>query len=106
MCTGLAGGTFMKLCLAVAGLLACSALVLVTPAGAAPAPTCTPATMTPRAATIPANLPAFAYTALSATSKDVRLVATDSAADLPLTVGPVSDGLLKVAPTNPLIAGK
>lgn len=96
----------MKLRLLVAGLSVCSALVVATSADAAPAPACTVATMTPRAASIPANLPGFAYTALDATTKDVHLFAVDSSAELPLTVGPVTEGLLKVVPTSPLVAGK
>jgi MYXO-CTERM domain-containing protein len=96
----------MKLRLLLAGLSACSALVVATSAHAAPAPACTPATMSPRAATIPVNLPGFAYTALSATANDVHLFDAASSSQLPVVVGPVVDGLMKVVPSNPLIAGK
>ena len=60
--------------------------------------------MTPKAAVIPANVPGFGYTALLAKSTDVHLFDL-AAGELPLTAGPVADGLLKVAPVTPLKPG-
>lgn len=92
----------------VAAVLA-AALALGTArrAGAAPAPSCSAATMAPVASVIPANLPAFAYSATNATAADVHLysVQNGTKTELPLTVGPVVDARLKVAPTNPLVPG-
>lgn len=96
----------MKLRFLLAGLSAGSLLVVATAAQAAPAPVCVPATITPHGSAIPASFPGFAYTALSATAKDVHLFASDTSVELPLIVGPVADGLLKVAPSSPLVAGK
>lgn len=96
----------MKRRLLTAALLAGSALLVVTSVEAAPAPACTPATMTPRAASIPVNLPGFAYTALGAKTTDVHLFEGISTSELPLTVGPVAEGLMKIVPTSPLVAGK
>lgn len=92
---------------AAAGLALCSGLAVATSAEAAPAPTCVSATMTPAAAAFPANLPAFGYTATTATAKDVHLYAVGpTRTELPLTVGPeVVDGYVKVAPAAPLVAG-
>jgi hypothetical protein len=60
---------------------------------------CAPATVTPAVASVPANLPAFGYTALKATTSDVHLHALDAAkTEIPLTLGPVVDGYLKVVP--------
>src|SRR4051812_19587451 len=107
--TGVARREVMKLRLLVLGVTACSGLALThAPAAhAAPAPACTPATVTPQAATVPANLPAFGYTATNATTSDVRLFSvTGPRTELPLTVGPaVEDGYLKVAPAAALVAG-
>ena len=79
---------------AAAGLALCSGLAVATSAEAAPAPTCVSATMTPAAAAFPANLPAFGYTATTATAKDVHSTPSDpTQTELPLTVGPeVVDG--------------
>ncbi len=74
-----------------------SLLTLVSVAKAAPAPSCNPASMTPSAASIPANFPGFAYTAQAATANDVHLF-TLAKVEVPLTLGPVVGGLLKVKP--------
>ena len=97
----------MKLRLALIGLSTLAIVVRAASAGAAPAPgpVCTPATMSPRAASIPANLPGFAYTALAATTSDVQLYQGTSSTDLQVAVGPVVDGLLKVLPKTPLVVG-
>ena len=94
----------MKLRLLLAGLSGLLAVSAASSAEAAPVPVCTPATMSPHAAIIPANLPGFAYTALAATSNDVHLFAGVSQTELPLTVGP-ADGLIKVTPQGPLVVG-
>jgi hypothetical protein len=97
----------MKLRLVLAGLTACSGLALATTAAAAPATPCAPATMTPQAPSFPANLPAFGFTATTATASDVHLFSVSGArTELALTVGPtVENGYLKVAPAVPLVAG-
>jgi uncharacterized protein (TIGR03382 family) len=97
----------MKLRLVVAGLTACSGLAISTIAAAAPIAPCAPATMTPQAASIPANLPAFGFTATTATASDVHLFSVGAArTELALTAGPtVENGYLKVVPTAPLVAG-
>lgn len=98
----------MKLRPLFAGLATCSGLAVASTASAAPAMPCAPATMTPIATSVPANLPAFAYSATNATAGDVHLTAlsaTAPAGDVPLTIGPVAEGHLKVAPTKPLVAG-
>jgi hypothetical protein len=75
-------------------------------AAAAAQPPCTPALMTPRATSIPANLPAFAYAAESATPDDVHLYTGSPQTEIPLTVGATpEDGYLAVKPTTPLVAG-
>jgi hypothetical protein len=72
---------------------------------AAQAP-CAAATIEPAASTIPANFPGFGYTATKATTADIHLKAVASSADVPLTLGPVADGFIKVAPTSPLTVGQ
>ena len=68
---------------------------------------CTPATMTPLAPSVPANLPGFGYDALKATAGDVHLYNTNggSKTEVAVAVGPIVDKLNKVAPTSPLVAG-
>jgi hypothetical protein len=67
---------------------------------AAPAPQCTPATMQPRATTIPVNLPGFGYDAQRATAMNVRLTTTSGTTQsVPVTIGSVVDGLLQVTAT-------
>ena len=95
----------MNLRLTIAGLSACGAFGVSPAALAAIQAPCVPAAMTPRAAAIPVNLPGFGYTALKATATDVHLLAGPSRAEVPVTVGPVVDGLLKVVPTSPLTVG-
>ncbi len=95
----------MKLRHVLPGLSTLAVLAAASAAGAAPVPVCTPATMSPHAAVIPANLPGFAYTALAATASDVQLYRGTSTTDLQVTVGPAVDGLLKVVPKTPLIVG-
>ncbi len=95
----------MKLRLLLSGLPALATLAFAARAGAAPLPACTPATMSPHAAVIPANLPGFAYTALAATASDVQLYQGTSGTALAVTVGPAVDGLLKVLPQAPLVVG-
>lgn len=72
-------------------------------------PPCLPAKIVPSSATsLPANFPGFGYTALKGKATDLTLTATsgpNAGQPLPLTVGPVSDGLLKVVPTSPLTEG-
>lgn len=70
----------------------------------APPPTPS-ATIRPTASLIPANLPGFGYTALEAKESDVQLTTGGGAVDVPLTVGPVVDGLLKITPSEPLEPG-
>ena len=96
----------MKLRLLLAGLSACSTLLVSTTVWAVAQPPCVPATMTPKAAAIPANIPAFGYNALTATTSDVHLLAGVAKTELPLTVGPAQGGLLKVAPTAALTPGQ
>ena len=90
-------------------LLAAFPLLLLSPSAlAAPATPCVPASMQPFGSSFPANLPGFGYEALNATTADVQLYSVTGAGSLtpvPLTIGPVVDGLLKVAPTTPLVAG-
>ena len=95
----------MKLRLLLSGPPALAIFAVAATAGAAPAPVCTPATMSPHAAVIPANLPGFAYTALAATANDVQLYQGSSSTPLGVTVGPVVDGLMKVLPQAPLVVG-
>ena len=95
----------MKLRHLLSGLSTVATLAVAATAGAAPAPVCTPATMSPHAAVIPANLPGFAYTALAATASDVQLYQGTSSTPLPVTVGPAVDGLMKVLPQAPLVVG-
>lgn len=89
------------------GLLAC-ALVWLVPrsASAAAQPRCVPAQILPSASVVPVNLPGFGYTALKGTVSDVHLWATTggSRTEIPLTLEHV-DGLLKLSPTTPLVAG-
>ena len=90
-------------------LTALAGLALFTTGGArsawaAIAAPCAPATMAPAAPTLPANLPGFGYTALKATSAQVHLY-TAAKTEVPLTVGPVEGGYLKVVPTSPLTVG-
>ena len=67
---------------------------------------CVAATVVPRAATIPASLPAFAYTATMATNDDIHLTDnTATGAAQTLTLGPVQDGLLKAVPAPGLVEG-
>jgi len=63
--------------------------------------------MAPNAPVIPANLPGFAYSATNATTNDVHLYAVQNGnkTEVPLSLGPVADRMLKVAPTNPLTPG-
>lgn len=95
----------MKLHIVLACLFACASSASF--ASAAPAPSCKPATMTPRGERIPANLPAFAYAAPSATSNDVHLSDTTGTTKkaVPLSVSAPSNGVVKVAPASPLVAG-
>jgi hypothetical protein len=97
----------MKRSLVVA-LTACSGLLVSTSAWAAPAMPCAPATVTPQSHSIPANLPAFGYTAVNATANDIHLVRTlagGATADVPLTLGRTVDGYLEVKPSAPLLPG-
>lgn len=91
----------------VAALTACSGLVVSTSALAAPAMPCAPATVTPQAHSIPANLPAFGYTAVNATSNDIHLRSTSGTApgEVALTLGRTVDGYLEVKPSMPLVPG-
>lgn len=68
-------------------------------------PPCVAARVLPRAESIPANLPGFGYTALAAQASDIHLYAGPTKTEVPLTVGPVVDGLLKVVPQTPLVPG-
>lgn len=88
--------------------LASATLAVSTPseALAAPAPACTPATMTPRVSSVPANLPGFGYTALKATTNDVHLTSVSGTrTELPITLGPVAEGYIAVKPVSPLVPG-
>jgi hypothetical protein len=92
----------------VAALTACSGLLVTTSVWAAPQMPCAPATVTPQAHSIPANLPAFGYTAVNATANDIHLVRTlagGTTADVPLTLGRTIDGYLEVKPTAVLVPG-
>jgi hypothetical protein len=95
----------MKRRLLPAGLLGFAALAAHSIASAAVAAPCVPAQMTPRAASVPQNLPGFGYSALKATAADVHLYAMPAHTELPLAVGPVEAGYLKVAPASPLTVG-
>src|SRR4051794_9785857 len=105
--TEIAGSPRMKLRLLLAGLSSCAALVVAAPVahGMAAPPSCIPAALVPRPTqAVPANLPAFGYTALAATLQDVHLYegagGPNKGQELPLTLGPAADGLLKVAPAT------
>ncbi len=89
----------------VAALVAGSGLLLSTAVRAAPAMPCAPATVTPQSASIPANLPAFGYTALNATTNDIHLRATATSSEVALTFGRTVDGYLEVKPSTPLVPG-
>lgn len=92
--------------IALGGLVASGVLLFGPEASAAVQSACTPATMTPNAATIPVNFPGFGYDALMAMPSDVHLYdTTNGTTEVPLTVGPVVDGLLKVVPSTPLTVG-
>jgi uncharacterized protein (TIGR03382 family) len=92
--------------LLLAALTACVGLAGSPTAIAAPAMPCAPATMTPTAAVVPANLPAFAYTATTATTNDVHLFAVGAQkTELALTLGRTVDGLLEVKPAAALTPG-
>lgn len=98
----------MKLRLLLAGLSVCSVLVMA-PAAAhamvAP-PSCIPAALAPTTTqAVPANLPGFGYTAVTAQASDVHLFAAGSSAELPVTLGPVADGLIKIAPVTAFAPG-
>lgn len=99
----------MKLRRLLAGLCllpACSVFAFSSSAWAMARPACAHATVSPRAAAIPANLPGFGYTALKATAQDVHLFAgSGTKTEVPLAIGPVEGGLLKVAPSAPLTPG-
>ena len=69
------------------------------------APPCTPAAVVPRATTIPANLPAFAYTATTATAANIHLADNTTRGAQALTIGRVQDGLLEVLPSPGLVEG-
>jgi hypothetical protein len=91
---------------AVTALTACSGLVISTAASAAPAMPCAPASVTPHAASIPANLPAFGYTAVNATANDIHLVTkSGTPGEIALTLGRTVDGYLEVKPSTPLTPG-
>lgn len=84
-----------------AALAASTILAIPATVWAAAQPPCTPASMTPSAATsVPANLPGFGYNATAATANDVHLFATSPGprTEVPVTLGPVEGGLLKVKP--------
>jgi len=90
----------------VAALTACSGLVISTTVWAAPAMPCAPASVTPHAASIPANLPAFGYTAVNATTSDIHLLVKSGApGEIALTLGRTVDGYLEVKPSTPLTPG-
>ncbi len=75
-------------------------------AWAAPAAVCIPAELIPaKATTIPVNIPAFAYDALSTTSNDVTVLDGTTGTMAAATLGPVAGGWNKVVPSQPLIAG-
>jgi uncharacterized membrane protein YgcG len=99
----------MKRRLLLAGLsigMGLATFAVSTSALAAAQPPCVPATMIPGATTVPANIPAFGYNALKATSQDVHLYALSSGKqELPLTVGPVAGGILPVKPNADLTPG-
>lgn len=93
------GLPFVVVCASISGLFATDAWA------AAQAP-CAPAAIRPSVASIPANLPAFGYTALKAKAENVQLFSTSGAkVEVPLTIGPVVDGYLKVAPASALTVG-
>jgi|GEM_PF-2427013 len=91
----------------ILGLLAAGSVVATAGQAAAMAPPpCAPAVVAPRAQHVPANLPGFGYTALSAEAKDVHLYnVTGGKTEVPLTLGPASDGYLKLVPSTPLVPG-
>ncbi|MDB4941039.1 MAG: hypothetical protein JWP97_573 [Labilithrix sp.] len=89
--------------LGLAGLAAVTILATPGPAHAVAAPPCAPATITPRAAAVPANFPGFAYTASQGTAADVHLKAGGEAQAVVVTPG--EGGLLKVTTVKPLAAG-
>ena len=99
----------MKLRLLLAGLSACSAVLVASSAAhaiAAP-PSCIPATLVPSTQQpIPANIPGFGYTALGAKANDVQFVQLGPGTDLGVTIGAPQDGLLKVRPASPLRPGQ
>lgn len=71
-------------------------------------PPCMPAAITPSASgiTIPANIPAFGYTAVKAAETDFHLFSTTGAqVDVGVNVGPVEGQYLKVVPKTALVPG-
>ncbi len=99
----------MRIGALVVGTGVLGAMVLASAhAWAVAAPPCVAAKMYPSAAVIPANLPGFGYTALAAQASDVHLFKTTGGApttEVPVTLA-VTDGLVKITPTTPLIAGQ
>src|SRR5688572_29410001 len=87
------------------GLTSALSLLSNSAHAAAQAP-CAAATIEPAATTIPANFPGFGYTATKATNDDIHLRVVGSSADVPLTLGPVAEGFVKVAPASPLTVGQ
>lgn len=87
----------------------CGGVSMASSAVAALPPPCLPAKVVPSGvASIPANLPGFGYTALKGKQEDLTLTALSGPSAgqvVPLTVGPVEGGLLKVVPASPLTEG-
>jgi MYXO-CTERM domain-containing protein len=61
--------------------------------------------MTPNAASVPANIPGFAFTATNATASDIHLVVAGTTTELPVKTGPIVDNLLEVSPASQLVPG-
>lgn len=92
--------------LMIAAAMAAATLAVSSNAWSVAAPPCIPAAVMPRAKAVPANLPAFGYTATKATASDIHLFSlSNGRTEVPLTVGPAADGWLKVVPTSALVVG-
>jgi MYXO-CTERM domain-containing protein len=92
--------------LTIAAAMALATLGVSSNAWSVAAPPCVPAAVMPRAKAVPANLPAFGYTALQATASDIHLFSLGNGrTEVPLTVGPNENGWRKVVPASALVVG-
>ncbi|MBX3230720.1 MAG: hypothetical protein KIT84_00775 [Labilithrix sp.] len=73
------------------------------------APPCPPVKMLPTASSVPANLPAFGFTALNPDASSVHLFSVPAGGgarvEVPVTLAPAVDGFTKITPNTALVAG-